>query len=152
MGLRGPLKAVDENYKPEPRQKAQTPLPKMPAGLSAGAKAEWRRVAKPLHQLGLLTELDRKTLAMYCECVARYERAQAALLKDGDTFIQPNGVPKQRPEYYIMRDALQELRQFIALFGLSPSARMRLQIPEPEHPDEMEALLDCGDFLDKLWS
>lgn len=142
MGLRGPLKVVDKNYQPEPRQKAQTPLPKMPAGLSREAKSEWRRVAKPLHQLGLLTELDRKTLAMYCETIARYERAQAVLIEQGDTYIKPNGEPKQRPEYFIMRDAMQELRQLIALFGLSPSARMRLQIPEPEQPDEMENLLD----------
>jgi P27 family predicted phage terminase small subunit len=142
MGLRGPLKVVDKNYQPEPRQKVQTLLPKMPAGLSREAKSEWRRVAKPLHQLGLLTELDRKTLAMYCETIARYERAQAVLIEKGDTYIKPNGEPKQRPEYFIMRDAMQELRQLIALFGLSPSARMRLQIPEPEQPDEMENLLD----------
>lgn len=141
MGLRGPLKIVDKNFKPEPCRLTE-PTPKMPAGLSPAAKAEWRRIARPLHQLGLLTELDRKTLAMYCETLARYERCQAVLLEQGDTLIQPNGVPKQRPEYYISKDCMKELRAFATLFGLSPSARLRMQLPEPEQPDPMRSLLD----------
>jgi P27 family predicted phage terminase small subunit len=150
MGLRGPLpkaklELVGNNYqRPETtvRQQRKEPLPKMPTGLSKEAKSEWRRVARPLYEMGLLTRLDVKTLALYCECVARYERCQAALLERGDTFIQPNGVPKQRPEYYIMQNCLKELRAFIALFGLSPSARMRLQLPEQQEPDAMDDLLD----------
>jgi len=146
MGLRGPLpklKVVDSTYQPPaniPRPKPE--LPRMPTGLTDEAKREWRRVARPLFDLGLLTELDKNTLALYCELVGRYERAQAVLLEKGDTFIQPNGVPKQRPEYYIMKDCLKEIRAFIKQFGLSPAARMRMELPEPQEPDELENLLD----------
>ena len=146
MGLRGPLpklKVVDGTYQPPaniPRPKPE--LPRMPTGLTDEAKREWRRVARPLFDLGLLTELDKNTLALYCELVGRYERAQAALLEKGDTFVQPNGVPKQRPEYYIMKDCLKEIRAFIKQFGLSPAARMRMELPEPQEPDELENLLD----------
>lgn len=146
MGVRGPLpklKIVDGRYQPPaniPRPKPT--LPKMPTGLSKAAKAEWRRVARPLFELGLLTELDRHTLAMYCETWARYLQAEKVLAKEGLTLTTPSGLVKQRPEYYVMRDALQELRAFIQLFGLSPAARMRMELPEPQEPDELESLLD----------
>lgn len=146
MGARGPLpnlKIVDSEYQPPANVPRPEPvLPKMPTGLSKEAQREWRRVAKPLYKLGLLTELDKNTLALYCELVGRYERAQAVLLEEGDTYTKPNGEPKQKPEYYIMKDCLKEIRAFITLFGLAPSARMRMELPEPTNHDEMELLLD----------
>ena len=141
MGLRGPLKIVDKDFRPDPARENE-PAPRMPAGLSPAAKAEWRRVARPLHRLGLLTELDRKTLGMYCEAVARYERCQAYLAEHGETHVTHTGAEKPRPEYYVMMATLKEIRNFIALFGLSPSARIRLQVEQPGKPDEMENLLD----------
>lgn len=146
MGVRGPLpnlKIVDGKYQPPaniPRPKPE--LPRMPAGLSKEVQREWRRVARPLFELGLLTELDKNTLVMYCEAWGRYERMQAILTAEGDVYTTPTGMLKQRPEYYIMRDALQELRAHIQLFGLSPSARMRMELPEPASYDEMGMLLD----------
>ncbi len=146
MGSRGPipkLKLVDRTYQPPvtPPTPATT-MPKCPGWLTKEAKAEWRRVAKPLYRMGLLTELDKQTLAMYCQTWARYEQCQKILAAEGDTYIQPNGQPKQRPEYYIMKDCLKELRAFITLFGLSPSARMRMELPEPKETNEFEELLD----------
>jgi len=58
--------------------------------------------------LGLLTEMDQQTLAMYCECWGRYLRSQEVLAREGDTYMKPSGEPKQRPEYYIMKDSLKE--------------------------------------------
>ena len=60
MGLRGPLpklKVVDGTYQPPaniPRPKPE--LPGCPNWLSKEAKAEWHRVARPLYDLGLLSE------------------------------------------------------------------------------------------------
>lgn len=145
MGARGPLpnlKVVDGAFQlPANTPKVKPVLPKMPPGLSREAKKEWRRVAGPLYRAGLLSELDKNTLVMYCQTWARYERIQKILDQTGDTFIQSNGDPKQRPEYYIMKDAMKELRALIALFGLAPGPRMRMQLPEPSVQDEMEALL-----------
>ena len=119
--------------------KAQTSLPKCQLVYQQG-KAEWRRyeTATPV---GAFDRVRPKNPGDTANALPDMSGHRPHCLRVATPF-QPNGVPKQRPEYYIMRDALQELRQFIALFGLSPSARMRLQIPEPEHPDEMEALLD----------
>ena len=147
MGARGPLpklRVVDGAYEqPKNTPKPKPSLPKCPDWLSKEAKVEWKRVAGSLYKLGLLTELDQQALAMYCECWGRYLRSQEVLAREGDTYIKPNGEPKQRPEYYIMKDSLKELRQFINLFGLSPTARMRMHLPgEPEEDCELETLLD----------
>jgi phage terminase small subunit len=47
--------------------------------LSAEAKIEWRRVARALHRLGLLTSVDRAALAAYCQAYARWRQAEKAL-------------------------------------------------------------------------
>lgn len=146
VGARGPLpklRVVNGHEQPKNIPRPKPSRPECPKWLTKEAKAEWKRVADPLHKLGLLTELDRQTLAMYCECWARYLASQQVLAREGDTYIQPNGIPKQRPEYYIMKDCLKELRLFIKLFGLSPEARMRMDLPgEPDETDELESLLD----------
>jgi len=81
---------------------------------------------------------------MYCECWGRYLRSQEVLAREGDTYMKPSGEPKQRPEYYIMKDSLKELRQFINLFGLSPTASgCGCTYPaNPKRTGELEALLD----------
>ena len=143
MGARGPLRLVDTTTK----YQAQTPpkpaatIPKPPAWLSTPAKREWRRVAPGLHKLGLLTDLDRQALAQYCQAVARVEEAEIAL-KDGLSYETPGGRQFLKPEYRVLMDAQKEIRQLCALFGLAPSSRMRMTLPEPKETDELEALLD----------
>jgi len=148
MGIRGPIKLEKKRAEMERQRAANTAgrrqtVPKMPSWLSEEAKKEWRRVAKPLWEMGLLSDLDINTLALYCETWATYLRNLRVLQEEGDVYEQASGNLKQRPEYYIARDAQQELREFIKLFGLSPSARMRMELPGTEDPgDPMSELLD----------
>lgn len=143
MGARGPLKLVDPTKKHQAvtRPKPAAATPKPPSWLSASAKREWRRVAPELHKRGLLTELDRQALAHYCQAVARMEEAEKAL-KDGLSYEAPGGRQYLKPEYHVVVDCQKEIRQLCTLFGLAPSARMRMELSEPERPDELESLLD----------
>jgi P27 family predicted phage terminase small subunit len=63
--------------KREPKPKPGLPTP--PGHLMAEAKTEWRRVAKYLHAMGLLTALDRAAVAVYCQAYGRWVRAELAL-------------------------------------------------------------------------
>ena len=54
-------------------------LPDCPAHLSAEAKAEWHRLAKSLNGIGLLTQVDRATMAGYCQCYGRWVEAELKL-------------------------------------------------------------------------
>lgn len=141
MGARGPLKLVDSGEKYQINTPKPAPaMPKPPNWLSTLAKREWKRVAPGLYRLGLLAELDRQALAQYCQAVARIEEAEKAL-KDGQTY-ENNGRQYLKPEYRILQDAVKEVRAHCTLFGLAPGPRMRMQLPEPDTPDELEQLLD----------
>lgn len=147
LGARGPLTLVQKQAE-QGRAKAKVSkegatVPRMPSWLSSAAKAEWRRVAKPLFDKGLFTELDKNTLALYCETWARYLGAQAVLVEQGETYEAADGTPKRRPESIVVKDCQLELRAMIALFGLSPSARMRMDLASAQEPaDPMADLLD----------
>ena len=143
MGSRGPIGKLRVVSSQDNIPRPKPGVPTCPAWLCDKARAEWHRVAGPLYDLGLLTEIDQYTLGMYCETWARYLNAEEVLRKEGLTLIMPSGVVKQRPEYFILKDCLVELRAFIKLFGLSPESRMRMHIPDsPDGECELEALLD----------
>ena len=47
--------------------KPDTVIPPVPAHLTDEAKVEWGRISQELYQLGLLSNIDRAALAMYCQ-------------------------------------------------------------------------------------
>ena len=47
--------------------KPPTSLPDCPPHLSPEAQAEWHRIAESLNKIGLLTQIDRTTMAAYCQ-------------------------------------------------------------------------------------
>ena len=154
IGKRGPLpkdnrlRLVDndnKNRKTAPKPKPAQPVkPKMPPGLDKRAQAEWRRVADRLYKAGLLTELDKLTLSIYCQIVSRYERYNEALELEGEYYEAASGQKKLHPLYQARENATKELRMLIKEFGLSPNARMRMELPPSDVNElsEFESLLD----------
>lgn len=59
--------------KPEPRVRT------CPAHLCPSAKAEWKRLARMLFTLRIMTELDRSALAAYCQAYGRWVEAERKL-------------------------------------------------------------------------
>ena len=55
---------------PKPVKKA----PSCPSGWNRKPKKEWRRLAKQMEQIGILTEVDMAAFAGYCQAYARVER------------------------------------------------------------------------------
>lgn len=137
MGLRGPAPKPTElrlihkpiskkkSFEPKPEQKT----PKCPAWLDKEAKAEWRRVAPHLKSLNLITIVDGTALAAYCQAYSRWRQAEEALTKHGTVFKTPNGYIQQLPQVAIAQKYARIVRDFLHEFGLSPSARVRLNIP-----------------------
>lgn len=71
IDLRGGTKHTHKKPRenePKPPEK----IPTCPAHLNNEAKKEWRRVSKILDNIGLITELDRATLAEYCESYGKW--------------------------------------------------------------------------------
>lgn len=146
--LRGnPGKRAINRNEPRPDSKA----PGMPTWFSNEARAEWRRVVPELERLGLSAKVDRAALAAYCESWATFVAAEQLIHKHGlvimriseinATDIDGNPIeihvtPAKNPAVIIARDAAAAVRGFCAEFGLTPSARTRLQMPEPEDADD----------------
>jgi P27 family predicted phage terminase small subunit len=108
----------------------------MPRHLEGAARAEWRRVVPQLRRLGLATSLDRAALAAYCQAWARWLRAEGQLRRYGELVKAPSGYALPSPYLSIANKAMQQMREFLVEFGMSPAARVRVQ------PDE-----DASTFL-----
>lgn len=151
MGRRGPapkpdrLKALEGNpgkrklnlNAPEPEG-----MPACPPGLSKIAKNEWRRIAKDLHVLGLLSRIDRAALAVYCDAYDKWLKATEILDDKGLTQEYTNKAGASntvaRPEVNIATKYAQIIKSFCAEFGLTPSSRCRLVLPQDKEVDQFE--------------
>ena len=135
-----PGKRPLNTHEPKPPKKAPT----CPKGLPPEAKKEWNRLAGPLEEMGVLTELDRDSFAAYCTAYARWREAEDFMTKSGTTiFKTPSGYWQQLPQVSIAQTYLKIMSRIAEQFGLTPAARSRIVAGNGQgNPaDEMEALL-----------
>jgi P27 family predicted phage terminase small subunit len=125
----------------EPKPKLVIPSP--PAELSEDARIEWEYVAARLHVIGCLSEIDRGALAAYCQAYGRWQQAERALaemakkdqLTGGLLIKTTNGNAIQNPLVGTANKALSDMVRYAAEFGMTPSARSRIQAQAPEEAD-----------------
>lgn len=125
---------------PHPEKK----LPDCPDWLEDEAKAEWERLAVPLYNLGLLTELDMAAFASYCQAYARWKEAEEFISQHGSIVKTKTGYWQQVPQISIARANQAMMLKAAAEFGLTPSARSRIiagNTKAEDAVDDMEALL-----------
>lgn len=111
--------------KPAPAQ-GPAALPRCPGHLSGAARREWRRLAKPLHEAGVLTAADRAALAAYCQAWARWVEAEEQLARTPTLLKTPSGYVQQSPWLSIANRQLEIMGRYMAELGLTPSARSRV--------------------------
>lgn len=112
------------------RDGPRTQVPSPPSHLNKAAKSEWRRIAKKLHELGMLTTLDRGLLAAYCDSWAMFVEARKHIELTGYTDVTDNGNLIQSPWVGIANRAKTDYTRYAAQLGLDPTARTRLGITE----------------------
>ena len=90
----------------------------IPDHLSKEAKKYWKESFKLLTRVGILTETDADSLALYCESKMRWVFAKKQLEKDGMVIIAQSGFPVQSPYLQILNKShdqmLKILLEFIA--------------------------------------
>ena len=67
---------------PQPSTEIDLAVPEILAD-DADARAEWESNAPMFHRLGILTELDRDALTLYCATFSRWKQAERQLRKFG---------------------------------------------------------------------
>lgn len=133
-----PSKRPLNDAEPEPKPPAKPPTP--PTWLGKEAKKEYRRVAKELFALGLLTELDRTALAAYAVAYERWVKANAGIEEHSLVLVVgENCYMQQSPYVAIANAAAKEMKSFLTEFGMTPSARSRLRVEKPAEEDPFEA-------------
>jgi P27 family predicted phage terminase small subunit len=110
----------------EPRP--HTSLPTCPQHLYPIAKAEWKRLARQLFALGILTTLDPAALAAYCQAYGRWVEAERKLSETPALLKMPSGYVQQNPWLTIASKQLELMHKYLSEFGLSPVARSRVNI------------------------
>jgi len=110
-----------EKRKSEPEFTAASVEP--PKGMKGEALKEWKFIAPRLLAAGVLTEVDRTALEMYCNLAAHCRKE----FKRGNV---PTG------------NMLAQLRGLAASFGLDPSSRTRISVIPKDKKDPMEAFLN----------
>ena len=117
--------------------KATGGLPHPPRHLCQEARVEWKRVAKLLHVIGVLTTLDRAVFAVYCQAYARWVRAEVALekmaAKEPSTqallMKTKSGNLIQNPLVGTANKAMDVLVKAAAELGMTASSRSRIEAP-----------------------
>jgi P27 family predicted phage terminase small subunit len=124
------LKVIDGNPGKRPLN-AREPrpglkIPTCPAHLCPSAKAEWKRLARQMHTLRIITELDRSALAAYCQAYGRWVEAERKLKETPLLIKLPSGYIQQSPWLAIGNKQLELMHKYMTDLGLSPVSRSRV--------------------------
>ena len=137
LKLRGSWRA-DAN-KAEPKPKAGRP--KCPAWLDAYGKAAWKQLVPQLDEMGVLAKIDAQALTLLCQTWAKWRRAEEMIQKHGEVYPIKTDAGEvkylqQSPYVAIARAAGEQLARMYREFGMTPSARSRIEVPESKSGDE----------------
>ena len=117
------------------------PTPPPRGGLSPTARKVWKDLAPKLTALGLLTEVDGATFAIFCQAHADWTDLTKRLneLGSANWFYDGKNGRQPLPELAVRDKAFQVVQRLGARFGLDPSSRSGISVgteAKPPPPDE----------------
>ncbi len=107
--------------------------PRCPRWLDPEAQATWRHLVPLLGQMGVLTRIDGLALARYCRVFSRWRKAEAFIDQHGEMYPLKDEAGRvkyfvQWPQVAIANKLCQHLTRLEQEFGMTPSARTRIQV------------------------
>ena len=123
----------------EPKPRRCIPLP--PAHLSDPVKKAWKKLSNKLDKMGGLTEADAWALEELAETYVEARDLRQRIAQEGRTvkITTTTGDERQvtNPLIHQLSDASKRFRALLVEFGLTPSARARVNVTE-EQIDETD--------------
>lgn len=110
-------------------------LPTCPRHLSPTVKTEWKRIAAPMQEAGLLTTVDRAALAAYCQAYGRWVEAERRLAEGPALIRTPSGYVQQSSWMSVANKQMEMMGRYMTELGITPSSRSRIALPEPAPVD-----------------
>lgn len=142
------LKLLEGNpgkRKLNPREaKPKAVAPTRPAHVQGVARREWCRIVRELKALGLVTKIDRAALAAYCVAYGRWVEAEDQIREHGMVIVGSKGSLVRSPYLMIANKAMEQMRQLLIEFGMTPSSRSRVTITPADQGDAAERFLFGG--------
>jgi P27 family predicted phage terminase small subunit len=120
--LHGAQKSKLNQHEPVPRVGELEP----PDGMTADVLAIWEYTVRELVAMGIDAPADRDSLAAYCEAVDKHRKSSALLARSPLLVQGQKGNLVRNPLLIVQRDAALMIRGFAQEFGLTPSARTRI--------------------------
>lgn len=135
-----PVGSLFDEFRPD------VEIPHCPPVLWPEAKREWKRITVELERYGLISKLDRGTLAMCCQEWARWQWAERKIAEAnaadprgeaGMIEVAQSGYRMQSVYLQIAVKAEERYEKLKSCFGLSPSDRTRVTPSDPQLPLEL---------------
>lgn len=111
---------------------ARTGVIEAPEGMSPEVLRIFHWVVHELEAMGIASPADRDSIACYAEAVEKHRQASALLARSPVLVKGIHGNLVRNPALIVQRDAAQQIRQFAQEFGLTPSARARIDRRDDE--------------------
>ena len=119
-------------------------IPNAPKHLGVEARKEWKRITLILEELGLISGLDRAALALYCQAFGRLSELETSFngrvqqhvdagmdytdaVYEVSHSVTPSGYAQQSVLTQLIKSNREQVNRYLMHFGLSPSARGRVQ-------------------------
>lgn len=107
--------------------------PAKPDGLSADASRVWDQIAPVLLYMRTLTPADAEPFARMCELTVTARASSLRKAEPGFEYFSESG--QVHGAIRLERDTATALRPYYEYFGMTPSARARIQVaPQKEEP------------------
>ena len=113
--------------KQEPHPKVEDDFPSPPPGLPDKAIEAWNEYGPELYSAGLLTKLDAPMLEQWARAYADWKDALDRCDQFGKVIKTTNGNVIHSPYWSIANKAQDHLLKIQSEFGMSPTARTRIQ-------------------------
>ena len=110
----------------EPKPELKIPTP--PEHLSEYALEEWNRMTVELSSLGLLTEIDRTELAMYCQAWGRVVKYEKIVAEKGELHKTTSGNIILSPAMWVINKAMEQCHKYLTEFGMTPASRTKVSV------------------------
>lgn len=129
LKARGSWRGKANKAEPQP----EPGMPTCPNWLDAEGRRCWKWAVRQLRLMGLLTKADRAALASLCQQWSVFVRASRLFNETPDN-VDAAEMMELRRLASIANDANAAFLKCCQQFGLTPSARARLQTPAKESP------------------
>jgi P27 family predicted phage terminase small subunit len=124
------VKVVEGSFRKD-RDNPEQPTPKIaappvPRFLRGKERGIFRRIARLLAGMRVVSKADTDALVLYAVSRARWEKLAAEMRQEPDVIETPNGVKRINPKLQAMDKCQEQCYRLLAEFGLTPSARNRV--------------------------